>query len=29
VFNLADAAISVGVGLMLIDSLLVQRRAAN
>jgi signal peptidase II len=27
VFNLADAAISVGVGLMLIDSLLVQRRA--
>jgi signal peptidase II len=29
VFNLADAAISVGVGLMLIDSLLVQRRAPN
>jgi signal peptidase II len=29
VFNLADAAISVGVGLMLIDSLLVQRRARN
>jgi len=29
IFNLADAAISVGVGLMLIDSLLVQRRAPN
>jgi signal peptidase II len=29
VFNLADAAISVGVGLMLIDSLLVQRRAPS
>ena len=29
VFNLADAAISVGVGLMLLDSLLVQRRAPN
>ncbi len=29
VFNLADASISVGVGLMLLDSLLVQRRAPN
>jgi signal peptidase II len=29
VFNLADAAISVGVGLMLLDSLLVHRRAPN
>ena len=29
VFNLADAAISVGVGLMLIDSLFVQRRAPS
>lgn len=29
VFNLADAAISVGVGLMLLDSLLVRARATN
>lgn len=29
VFNLADAAISVGVGLMLLDSLLARARAVN
>ncbi|HXZ00446.1 MAG TPA: signal peptidase II [Stellaceae bacterium] len=29
VFNLADAAISVGVGLMLLDSLLARTRAVN
>jgi signal peptidase II len=29
VFNLADAAISVGVGLMVLDSLLARGRAAN
>lgn len=29
VFNLADAAISIGVGLMLIDSLLARREAPN
>lgn len=29
VFNLADAAISVGVGLMLLDSLLARSRATN
>jgi signal peptidase II len=29
VFNLADAAITVGVGLMLLDSLLVHRQAPN